>query len=189
MRFFSSDRERRLWIWTLVVVVAIYSTLGLATTLAATLHDNGLLGVGCFILGCLLVLATVVTQGLTTRPGRTEIAVALGVAAAYLLVFVRMAVPTERSHLVEYGVVAVFVYEALTERASQGRRVPAPAVLAFVGTSLIGVIDECIQFVLPGRVFEWTDMLFNVLAASMAVAASAALGWARRQTQRRTTRE
>ena len=25
---FSSDRERRLWVWTLAVVVAIYSTLG-----------------------------------------------------------------------------------------------------------------------------------------------------------------
>jgi hypothetical protein len=76
----------------------------------------------------LLVLATVVTQGLKTRPGGAEISVALGVAAAYLLVFVRMAIPTERSHLVEYGVVALFIYEALLERASQGRRVPVPAL-------------------------------------------------------------
>ena len=36
---FSSERERRLWAWTLAVVVAIYSTMGLARTLAGALRD------------------------------------------------------------------------------------------------------------------------------------------------------
>jgi len=181
--FFTSSRERRLWGWTLAVVVAIYSTLGLARTLAAALGDTGL-GVGAFITGCLMVLATVVTQGLKARPSGVEIAVALGVAAAYLMVFVRMAIPTERSHMVEYGVVAVFVQEALTERAIQGRRVRVPALLAIVTTSLVGVIDECIQAFIPSRVFDPIDMLFNSMAAVMAVVASVSLGWARRRAGR-----
>lgn len=180
MPLFASSRERRLWVWTLAVVIAIYVTLGLAQTLAASLNNSGL-STGLFILGCLLVLATVVTQGLKTRPGGVEVVVALGVAAVYLLVFVRMAVPTERSHLVEYGVVAVFIYEALTERASQGRRVPAPALLTVLATSLIGALDEGIQAFLPSRVFDLRDILFNTLAAVMAVGASAALAWARRR--------
>ena len=86
--------------------LAIYSTLGLAQTLAERL-GNDFFSVWLFLLGCILVLLAVVTQGLRVRPSGIEIAVALGVAAAYLLVFVRMAIPTERSHLVEYGVVAV----------------------------------------------------------------------------------
>ena len=122
-------------------MLAIYSTLGLARTLAAEQGDLGL-GAGLFLVCCLLVVATALTQGLRVRPGGVEIAVALGVIAAYLLVFVRMSIPTERSHLIEYGVVALFVHEALTERASHGRRVPAPALLAVLATSLIGVIDE-----------------------------------------------
>ena len=180
MPLFSSDRERRLWIWTLAVVVAIYSTLALARTLADALRGTGL-DVGLFVIGCLLVLATVVTQGLKTRPSGAEIAVALGVVAAYYLVFVRMTIPTERSHLIEYGVVAVFIYEALKERASHGRRVPVPGLLAIVATSLIGVLDECIQELLPSRMFDRQDILFNVLAAVMAVATSSALGWVRRR--------
>ena len=176
---FTSDRERRLWAWTLAVVAAIYSTLGLARTLAAALGDSSL-GAALFMLCCLLVLAAVVTQGLRTRPGGAEIGVALGVAAAYILLFVRMAIPTERSHLIEYGVVALFVHEALTERASHGRRVPAPALLAVLATALAGVLDECIQLFLPSRVFDPLDMLFNVLAAAMAVTASISLRWARR---------
>ena len=180
MSLFSSERERRLWMWTAVVVAAIYSTLGLARTLVEYL-GNDFVSVWLFLAGCLLVLATVITQGLKVRPGGAEIAVALGVAAAYLLIIVRMSVPTERSHLVEYGVVAVFIHEALTERASQGRRVPVPALLAIVAASLVGVIDEGIQKLIPSRVFDPVDILFNVLAAAMAVTASVALRWARRR--------
>ena len=49
---FTSERERRLWAWTLAVVVAIYSTLGLARTLAAVLAEWNL-GVGRFFVCCL----------------------------------------------------------------------------------------------------------------------------------------
>ena len=180
MPFFSSARERRLWSWTLVVVVAIYSTLGLASTLVGRLVSSGLFS-QTFIAAFLLIGVAILTQGLKVRPGGFEIGVGFGVAAVYLMVFARLGIP-ERSHLFEYGVVAVFIHEALTERASQGRRVPVPALLAFLATSLIGAADECIQAILPSRVFEWVDILSNVVAALMATIASVVLGWARRMT-------
>ncbi|HJP32264.1 MAG TPA: VanZ family protein [Candidatus Latescibacteria bacterium] len=179
---FSSARERRLWAWTLAVVVAIYSTLGLAATLAGALRDRGLIEELLFFC-LLLVLATIATQGLSVRPRGLEISVVLGVTAVYLLAFARMTGPVEeRTHLVEYAVVAVLVFEALTERASRGRRVPIPALLTVVVASMIGVLDECIQAFLPSRVFDSIDILFNCLAGSMAVVASASLHWARRLT-------
>ena len=96
------------------MVVAIYSTLGVPLSLAGFLRDRGLLDI-LFVLGLLLVGATILTQGLKTRPGGAEIGVGLGILAVYLLVFARMAFAEERTHLIEYGVVAVFIYEALTE--------------------------------------------------------------------------
>ncbi len=183
MSLFSSNRERRLWGWTLVVLGAVYLSFGVAQKLAALLPSSNWNAV-FFLLGCFLVLGAVVSQGLKMRPSGAEISVALGVAAAYLMVFVRMTAVTERSHLVEYSVVAVLIYEALLERASQGRRVPAPALLALVVTSLIGVIDEGIQAFLPNRVFDPVDMLFNFVAAVLAIGASLALGWARRRARR-----
>ena len=192
MALFSSDRERRLWLWTLAVVMAIYSTLGLARTLAGALREQGLLGpsfpVVSFLLAISLVGATIVTHGLKTRPGGVEIAVALGVTAAYLLVFLRMAGPEERSHMIEYGVVGVFIFEALAERASQGRRVPALPLLAVLATAALGLLDECIQVFLPSRVFDPQDILFNLLAGTLAVGASVALAWARRWTRSRRAR-
>ena len=36
----ASKRERRLWLWTLAVLVAIYATLGLAPILAQVLRER-----------------------------------------------------------------------------------------------------------------------------------------------------
>ena len=181
MPLFTSNRERRLWFWTLVVVVTIYATLGLTGTLAGLLRESGLLEASSFLFGMLLVGAAIFTQRVKTRPGWSELGVWLGVAAAYLMVFVRMASPVERSHLIEYGVVAVFVHEALIERSGRGGRVWLPAVVAVVVTVLLGWLDEGIQAILPNRVYDIQDVVFNTLAAVMAVAARVAIAWVRRR--------
>ena len=116
---FLSKRERRLWLCALAVVVAIYATLGLAPALAGELRERGL-AEGAFALGMLLVGAAIVANGLNARPRGIEIAVIVGIAAAYLLMCARMALPEERTHLIEYGVVSLLVYEALSERARTG---------------------------------------------------------------------
>ena len=173
---FSSKRERRLWTWALVVVVAIYSTLGLAAKLVGQVNE-GVLAIAFF--ACLILVGvTILTQGLRVRPGGIEIGVAVGIAVVYVLIGVRMAVP-ERSHLMEYGVLAILVYEAINERVANGRRAPLPAVGAFLTASLTGVVDECMQVFLPSRVFDWRDILFNVLATLAAIVGMVALRWSR----------
>lgn len=172
---FTSPRERRLWLWTLAVVAAIYSTLGLAGTLAGVLLDNRILG-NLFVFCFFLVIAAGAAQWLKTRPGRAELWVGLGVGAAYLLAGLRLGVsPAERTHLIEYGVVAMLLYQALLERAGNGRRVPYPALIAVAATALLGWLDEGLQAALPNRVYDLIDVGFNALAGLMAVTASWAL--------------
>ena len=129
-----------------------------------------------------LIGVAIVVQGLRSRPGSAELAVALGVATAYFMVFVRMGIAEERTHLIEYGIVALLIHAALNERAMQSPHVPAPAVLAVAIAGSVGVIDELIQALLPNRVFDLRDILFNVLAAAMAVGAIKALRWARQRS-------
>ena len=71
---FTSDRERRLWFCSLAVLVAIYSTLGLAGTLAEVLRENNLMRASFFFL-MFLTMATIVGSGLKRRPGRREVKV------------------------------------------------------------------------------------------------------------------
>ena len=149
---FSSSRKRRLWVWALVVVVAIYSTADLARMLADALRELLGLTSDMFNVGMLLVGAMILVQGLRERSRGVEVGFALGVAAIAIIGFARGISAAERSHLIEYTVLALIVHEALLERRDQGRRVPVPAVLAIVGTTPAGVVNECIQFFLPSRV-------------------------------------
>jgi len=179
MALFTSKRERRLWLWTLAVLLAIYSTLGPARVLVDALRERNLLRVSFGVLVGLVVVA-ILWQCIKKRPGWSEIAVGFGVALAYGVAFLRIGNPAERTHLIEYGVVAVLMYLALVERGRQGRGVPGPAAVTVAFTALLGLVDEGIQLVLPSRVFDWNDVLFNTLAAFMAIVALLALAPVRR---------
>lgn len=176
---FSSKRERRLWLWTVAVVVAIYSTLGPATTVAAALRERNLLRVSIG-LALVLVLGPVLWRWLRQRPGWREVGAAMGVAFAYWMVWIRVGSWEERTHLIEYGVVAALIHMALLERDDNGRPVSMPAALAVGATAVLGLLDEGIQALLPNRVFDIRDVFFNALAGFMIVAARLAIAPQRR---------
>ena len=184
MSFFTSKRERTLWLWVLLIVFTIYATLGLMPSLSEYLRDRGLLTVA-FVTGMLLVGGVILTKGLKVRPKGVEISVALGLAAVYLLMFMRMANPEERTHLMEYGVVALLIHETMLERTGNGRRIPVPALLAVLMTAVLGWIDEGIQWILPNRIYDFEDVIFNFLAAVIAIGGSLVLGWVRSRCPKR----
>jgi hypothetical protein len=181
MHLLTSARERRLWHLALTVVTAIYATLGLAGQLAATLRERNLLDIA-FTAGFFLLVAAILGSGWARRPRWLETWTGLGIAAVYGMVMVRLFItPEERTHLFEFGLVAVLIYRALDERQRNGGRMFSPAILAVAATALLGWLDEGIQFLLPGRVYDLRDVGFNALAGLMAVAALRALAWARRR--------
>jgi CubicO group peptidase (beta-lactamase class C family) len=181
MPLFTSDRERRLWFWVAVVMVAIYSSLGPSQMLAEWLRERNLLRVSVGA-AMLLAGAFLAWRWAKTRPGWREIGVAVGVAFAYLWALARVGVPpAERTHLIEYAVVAAFIYQALVERRLNGRRVPAPDALAVTATALLGWLDEGIQSLLPNRVYDIRDVFFNFLAGVMFMFAALFIALVRRR--------
>lgn len=171
---FTSKRERRLWASAAIAVATIYATLGLAKTLSTYLIDRELID-GIFAFGMLLIGVAMAAFALKTKPSGIEIGVAIGIIAIYLLVFARMALPEERSHLIEYSVVALLIYSALKERQYNGRTVPFPPLWAICATSFFGGVDEIIQAFLPNRTFDYRDIIFNCLAGVMAIGGMLAL--------------
>ena len=184
---FSSNRERRLWLWAALVVLGIFSTLSLASRLAEAVRSlpfsHDLINIG-YVACMLMIGVAILTQGLRSRPMGIEVGVVLGIGVVYLLMFLRLAI-TERSHLIEYSVVALIIYEALRERSANGRRVPWMEVQAILLTALTGALDEGVQLFLPSRVFDPVDILFNFLAGALAVSAMFGLGWVRSKYKRR----
>ncbi len=178
MPLFTSSREKHLWIWAFSVFAAIFSTLFIGQPLARLLANQNIQAV-FFVLGMLLVGATITVHGLKTKPSKIEIAIWLGIGAVYIMFFLRLGIP-ERSHLIEYSVLAIFIHKALTERVGHGTKILLVALMSFVVTFLIGILDECIQIVLPNRVFDPEDIFFNGSAVTIAIGSSMVLNWVRR---------
>jgi hypothetical protein len=183
MTWFTSERERRLWTWAVGVILAIFSTLVWGGKLAEAINGSDVSTI-LFAAGFILVLTTIVTQGLTLQPRGIEVFITLGIVAVVLFLFSRLWSSIERSHLLEFGVLSVFTYEALVERWRGLRSVAAAALAAILMTSVIGVMDEGLQVFLPQRVFDLQDILFNMLAAVGAVSATLALRWVRQRRDR-----
>ena len=182
MPLFTSGREKRLWLYVLIVLFAILSTLAFGRPLQEALRDQNIQAV-FFLTGMLLTSVTVIISGLKVRPGKAEIATWMGIAAVYIMFNFRLGAP-ERSHLIEYSVLADFIHIALVERYGKGNRSLMVALLSFMITFIIGVFDESIQFFLPDRVFDPVDVLFNGVAAFMAVGSILLLQWMRKKARK-----
>ncbi|CAH1000844.1 hypothetical protein LEM8419_01913 [Neolewinella maritima] len=183
---FVSIREKRLWGWTTAVVIAIFATLFIGRPLASQLREQNVQAI-FFGSGLLLVTAAVLAHGLTAKPGRVELSILLGIIAVYVMLIFRLGAP-ERSHLIEYSVLAIFLHKALLERSSQRKLPLQPALLASVLACFVGLLDEGLQLVVPNRVFDPQDIIFNGLAVLLAITASLVLGWARRRYGRSSTK-
>lgn len=184
MSFFTSSREKRLWLYTLLVVLPIVLTLVFSGKLAGLLA-NEQVQVGVFMICMILIGSAIIIHALHTQPSKTELAIWVGLVAVYLLLFIRVGNAEHRTHLMEYGVLAIFVHRAFIERYRLRNQWLKPALLAFAMTLSLGVLDECVQHVIPSRVFDLNDMLFNGFAAFVAIGTSIMLQLVRKRMKER----
>lgn len=164
---FTSSREKRLWIYALSVLVGLYSSLWWAYPLSITLRDQGLIS-NLFWVGLIAILIVILSHGLLTKRSKHEWLIWIGIMAVYFLIMLRMAVPEERSHLIEYSVLAICIHRALLERARH-TALWSPAATAWITTILLGAGDEVLQLWVPKRVFDPIDIVFNIVAATLAI--------------------
>lgn len=178
---FTSTRERRLWTGAAAVVAAIFASVPFGGVLAGWYGSGILLGV-LFAGFFLVTIIAVAGAGLTRDVGRRTRWVGVAVVVSYGMLTVRLGVtPLERTHLFEYGIVAILILEALRARRASGIAGPNASATAIVATTTIGWLDEALQAVIPGRVYDVRDVGTNALAALVAVLAVNGLAWARRR--------
>ena len=99
---------------------------------------------------------------------KVQALVALGGTGGFLiLVLVRIQVPVERIHIFEYGILAILFFRAIAPDLSHLKAY----LISFELASVMGVVDELIQNVLPNRHFQFTDVILNVSGAAVGLAA------------------
>jgi VanZ family protein len=160
-----SSRERKLWAGAAACLAAIYTAIFFARPLVDFLRARGALRytvLGVFAIAALAVLWRV----WRSRPGWREV-VAVGAAAVlYALVVSRLERHEERLHFIEYG-----LFAGLVEAAFRERRPGWSGLLAIGVTLCAGWLDEGIQALVPERVYDLRDVLFNTTAGILAVLA------------------
>lgn len=166
---FTSKRERKLWIWAFVVFMAIYATLFFGGQLIDFMVERRLIEQSTFYLFIILILSFVFS-GLKSSGKRLEYWIYAGVIAVYGMALLRLDLTTaERSHMFEYGLLAILIYEALVERKRNGVTIKFPVLIAAMAAGTIGLLDECIQYFISYRVFDIVDIGFNYLASAFGV--------------------
>lgn len=182
MSLFSSARERNLWLLSLIVLATIYSTLGIVRPFSSFLRDKGLLEIS-FIVSFSLVGIIILVINFIRGSNGIVLGGLLGIFMVYLMILVRIEIPEERTHIIEYGVFAVLVHQALLERKRHQQGIHS-TLLAFLIATMAGILDEVAQAFIPGRIFDIRDILFNTLAGCMAIGSSLLLTFIRRKTLR-----
>lgn len=167
MPFFNSSKEKHLWFWAFLVGIAIFSTLWLGRPLSKLWGNQDIQAI-IFVVGMLLTGISIFIHAFKKSSSLLKIGVILGIAAVYLLLFLRLGLP-ERSHLIEYSVLTIFIHQAILERHRHQSIPLNPHLLTFLLAFGIGVLDEGIQWFLPDRVFDINDMVFNGIAITLVI--------------------
>jgi len=149
------------WLLAFVWLGLIYSTLYIVRPICSFLKENTPFSLLInLLLGLAFAGMTAVILKAVRKPGSyARLALALSVYTASLFV---IAHPEEKLHLVEYGLLAFFLFRALTQDGAR-----QPYLQAWVLASIAGWLDEGIQHILPNRYYQNTDVLLNAFSAGM----------------------
>ena len=86
----------------------------------------------------------------------------------------------ERSHLLEFGILTIFVHHALLERFNSSPNYHFQAAIgALLIVNAFSLFDEGMQFFIPHRVFDVEDLIFNGLATISVVVRVNLVRWIR----------
>jgi VanZ family protein len=186
MSIFKSSLEKRLWLYVLLVWIAILTSLFFGYPLLQYLGAENMEAL-IFILCMIIIGTTVILHTFRRAKDKNDTVTVLGILAVLMMLFLRLGL-AERSHLIEFSVLTVFIHRALLERYKNKYKGLTIALLTLLVSFLIGVFDECVQVFIPRRVFDMADFLFNGIAAGMAVGASLLWQWIRKKTALKSTK-
>lgn len=155
----------------IALTVIIYSTLSVMRDILLFVYSH--IGRGRFSFGVdvfLIVVMAVLTLYFFIHKkihhNFFDLIIMIVVFSATGLTIQFMEIPEERAHFLEYGLLGGLIFSAWSENLSGNLLYLASIFLV----SLLGGIDEIIQYYLPARVGEVRDWVLNVAGGMIGVA-------------------
>lgn len=168
-------KETAAWLGVAAWVAFIYLTIPLARSIQEVVRARAgkevflWITYSAFAGAAAWVLRALFRKQWTARP--VQIAVLAGIGTLYSwMTWSLRANPEEAFHFVQYGVLSLLLFRALSRRLHD----PSIYVAATLIGAAIGIGDELIQWVVPRRYFDYRDIGINALAVGLAQVALAA---------------
>lgn len=159
----------RVWGITLAYIGIVYSTLGIFPDVWRRLNELTEGSIEHLGTAVALIAVTSLLWTVRRRAGQQSwtpyVAIALITPTYAYLLFVLSHFPAERLHLLEYGLMAYLILRALQLDLADRHAY----VWSLVLTTVIGLGDEIVQWVLPQRYFEVKDVVLNMVSGGLAL--------------------
>jgi len=162
----EAKRWQRVKRWAVVALYSafIFATLPYGPQIVKLIRKSiGLKGLGYSLNACVLTIVALFLLYLLfyrkeRRVSSYLLFASIGLTYGYFLEALHN--PAERFHFVEYGLLSWLVHFALKLDVYD----KSIYLWAAVAVSLIGALDEIVQWILPNRYFGWGDIGINGLA-------------------------
>jgi hypothetical protein len=164
----KSRNQLAAWAWVALCSLAILSIVPLARAIQNFVSFRWgrtafgfavLAGVAAAFLGGVYLLFFKLK--IRSLPSYLWLAAVLGLYIYFTLKLWRA--PEEAVHFLEYGVLGFLLFRALSITV----RDKSIYVTAFLAGSLVGTVDEILQWLMPGRYWDFRDVGLNALAAGL----------------------
>lgn len=160
------ESERRSWTYAILWAGLIFVTIPFVRMAASYVRDQW--GGELFTYGVTLIAVLVAAGalfGAWKRLSLVSLAWIVGLCALviYLSFDLSEGSPEEAIHYVQYGVLSVLLFRVLAHRVHD-HSIYFAATLA---GSLVGMLDETIQWLAPGRTFSLRDIWLNFTAVAL----------------------
>ena len=156
------------WLWVAVCTLAIFFTVPLARSIQDFVSAHiGRSFFGIVVLasvgGTFLAVLYILVIKLGTRALANYLWLIL-VSSAYVFFTIHLwENPEESAHFIEYGLLGIFLFRALRHHIGDKSVYPA----AFLLGSMVGIFDEILQWIIPGRYWDFRDVGLNVLSSGL----------------------
>jgi hypothetical protein len=167
----KSTKTRKIllsWLWVFLCALAIFFTVPLARkiqNLVTSLVGRSFFGY--FVLFAAAVTFLLVFHILYFRLRIRALSnyIWLGLISGFYVFFTLKlwANPEEAIHFIEYGLLGFFLFRALRHHIGD----KSIYLAAFLVGTLVGIFDEILQWIVPGRYFDLRDVGLNALSSGL----------------------
>ena len=156
------------WVWVALCTLSIFLVVPLARTIqkfVSARWGRAFFGYGVLaataVAFCILIFTLVFRLRVRSASNYLWLA---AVAALYVHFTLQLwRAPEEAVHFLEYGLLGFFLFRALSLTIRDKSIYPT----AFLIGSLIGIFDEVLQWMMPGRYWDFRDAGLNALAIGL----------------------